>query len=160
MASEDDTPPSQSPIGALTERIEQDAARLYDEPLLTPQQRKAERKAAYVELIASGCSHSEAAEGVGVDRATAWRWRQNDPEFARACGEALKVNIETLKREAERRAIRGSDKLLMFLLERYDPSQFHLAQKLEHSGTVDLASAVIAARRRAGAEDEPGADLC
>ncbi len=147
---------------ALTyaERTEAEAQRLYNEPLLTAQERKAERKRAYVELIASGCNHTEAAEGVGVDRATAFRWRQEDPEFAQACRTALRAGIDVLKAEAERRALKGSDKLLMFLLERYDPQTFHLAQKLEHSGAVDLAGAVLAGRKRASVTDEPGSDLC
>lgn len=147
--------PALTPI----ERVEAEDQRLYNEPLRTAAERKAERKRVFAELIATGCSFNEAAEALGVNRVTAFRWRQEDPEFAQACRDALKVSINVLKAEAERRAIRGSDKLLMFLLERYAPDQFHIAQKMEHSGAVDLASAVLAARRRTAAA-EPGEDLC
>jgi len=134
----DSTLPGLSPALTYTERQEHDAARLFNEPLLTASERKAERKRAYVELIGSGCNHSEAAEGVGVDRATAFRWRQEDPEFAQACRTALRASIDVLKAEAERRALKGSDKLLMFLLCNYAPEQFSDKQKVEHSGGVSL----------------------
>lgn len=162
MSNPEDQQPH-APAASLTERIEAEAQRLYNEPLLTASERKAERKRAFVELLAGGCNLTEAAEAIHVDRATAFRWRQEDAEFAQACRDAFKVSIDVLKREAERRALKGSDKLLMFLLERYDPEKFHLAQKLEHSGAVDLASAVLAARRRASSrteDSEPGSDLC
>lgn len=154
--------PSESPAQTLTERIEQEDARLFSEPLPTASQRKVERKRVFVELMASGCSFTEAAEGVGVNRVTAFRWKQEDPEFAQACRTALRIGVDVLKAEAERRALKGSDKLLMFLLERYDRETFHIAQKLEHSGQVDLAAAVLAARRRTGGtgDSEPGSDLC
>lgn len=134
----DSTPPSESPAQTLTERVEHDAARLFGEPLLTASERKAERKRAFAELIAQGLNFTEAAEAVHVDRATAFRWRQQDPEFAQVCRDALKISIERLEHEAERRALNGSDKLLMFLLERRAPEKYHIAQKMEHSGGVSL----------------------
>jgi hypothetical protein len=110
-------------------------------------------------MMAAGMGPSEVAAAIGVNRVTLFRWRQEDPTFDERLTAALNVTLEKLKREAERRAVNGSDKLLMFLLERYDPATFHLAQKLEHSGAVDLASAVLAGRRRAAVDDEPGSDL-
>lgn len=147
-----------SPALTLTERIEADAQRLYEEPLLTASERKAERKRAFVTLIADGLNFMEACEALHLDRSTAFRWRQADPEFAQACRDALKVSIEKLEAEAERRALHGSDKLLMFLLERRAPDKYHIAQKLEHSGSVDLAAAVMAARRRANGDATPSID--
>jgi hypothetical protein len=156
----DEPTPGDNPAPTPTERQEHEDNRLYEAPLLTAKERKAERKRAFVELIASGCNFTEAAEALGVHRITAFQWRREDPGFNAECMQALRVSIDMLKKEAERRAIRGSDKLLMFLLERYDPEKFHLAQKLEHSGAVDLAGAVLAARRRGNVGSEPGSDLC
>lgn len=146
---------------ALTaiEREEAREHRLFEDALPLPNQRKELRKAAAIEMMAAGMGPSEVAAAIGVNRVTLFRWRQEDPTFDERLTAALNVTLEKLKREAERRAVNGSDKLLMFLLERYDPATFHLAQKLEHSGAVDLASAVLAGRRRAAVDDEPGSDL-
>lgn len=142
------------------ERAETDAQRVFGDAMTLPEQRKALRKEAAIEMMSFGVSMSEIAEAIGVDRATFFRWRKDDPEFNAKLLAKLVINKDMLQAEAERRALRGSDKLLMFLLERYDPEKFHLAQKLEHSGAVDLASAVLAGRRRTGADSEPGSDLC
>lgn len=103
----------------------------------------------YLMALAEGCSRREACEAAGIARATEWRWRQ-DPEFARQAGECMRVTLPKLEAEAERRALKSSDKLLMFLLERKDPAKYNLAQKVEHSGASDLVAAIYAARGRAG----------
>jgi hypothetical protein len=141
-----------------TERAEREAAHLFGAPLPTQEQRTKATQKAFLDLLAEGCNFTEANAALGINRATSFRWRQTDPEFAQACRVAFKVSLDKLKAEAERRAVNGSDKLLMFLLERYDPAQFHIAQKLEHSGAVDLANTIIAARSRV--KPEPGCDLC
>lgn len=50
---------------------------------------------------------SQAAEAAGVDRATVWRRRQDDAEFARACDEAIDMAADKLEAEARRRALEG-----------------------------------------------------
>lgn len=134
--------------GTPTERAERSAQQLFGEALPTVAQRKAEHKAAFVELITSGCNFAEAAEALGIDRSTAFRWRQQDADFAQACRDAFKASVDVLKREAERRAMKGSDKLLMFLLCNYAPEQFSNTQKVEHSGELSIAQAIVAARKR------------
>lgn len=109
-----------------------------------------ERKAIYLEAISAGAKHMEAAEVARVDRSTAYRWR-SDPEFVIKLREARRVCLDKLVVEAERRALHGSDRLLEFLLVNYDPARFQRAtQKLEHSGSVDLVTSILAARKRSG----------
>jgi hypothetical protein len=74
-----------------------------------------------LEALSSGLSPARAAKAAGVGRSTAYLWRQQDPEFARKWDEAVAVGIDLLEDEARRRAFEGSDKLLMFLLERRRP---------------------------------------
>lgn len=136
--SMDNETPAPAALPTFTERLEAEAHRLYEEPLLAASERKAERKRAFVTLIADGLNFMEACEALHMDRSTAFRWRQSDPEFAQACRDALKVSIERLEAEAERRALNGSDKLLMFLLERRAPDKYHIAQKHEHQGAVPV----------------------
>jgi hypothetical protein len=50
---------------------------------------------------------SQAAEAAGVDRATVWRRRQDDAEFAKACDEAVDMAADKLEAEARRRAVEG-----------------------------------------------------
>lgn len=157
----DDPTAAPEPGGFLhpVEREETDSQRVFGDAMSLPAERKRLRKEAAIEMMSFGVSMSEVAAAIGIDRATFFRWRQEDPEFNARLHAKLVINKDMLQAEAERRALRGSDKLLMFLLERYDPEKFHLAQKLEHSGAVDLASAVLAGRRRMGADSEPGSDL-
>lgn len=125
-----------------------------DEPPLAAAAREA-RKEAVLELLAEGLNFSEAAAALGMHRHTIRKWRKADPDFAQRCVDAAKVRVETLKAEAERRALRGSDKLLMFLLCNYAPDQFSMQSKLEVSAGADLAATIAAARQRARAGDCP-----
>jgi hypothetical protein len=68
-----------------------------------------------LEALARGVSPTSAANAAGVGRSTAYLWRQEDREFAAKGDEAVAVGIDRLETEAYRRALEGSDKLLMFL---------------------------------------------
>lgn len=48
-----------------------------------------------------------ACEASGVDRTTAWKNRNADPEFAAACDEAMQEGIDKAEKEAYRRAVHG-----------------------------------------------------
>jgi transposase-like protein len=104
-----------------------------------------------LELIAEGSNLSETARALGVNRSTLWRWRRDHPEFDRQVREAFVASVELLKREAERRAMSGSDKLLMFLLCNYAPDQFSQTQRLEHTVDESMAKRIADSRKRAGA---------
>ena len=97
-----------------------------------------ERQAIFLEAISqSGCRDGEAAAIAGVHRVTAWRW-QLEPRFADQVREARKVGVQKLIAEAERRAMRGSDMLLKFLLCNYDPERFRDRQAVDVKGNVSL----------------------
>lgn len=106
------------------------------------------RKQAALELRAEGMTKNDVAAGVGVVRHTITRWIQTDPEFAARWREATHFKVDDLKSEALRRAMAGSDKLLMFMLCNLAPDQFSQTQKIEHSGAIQMAQAILAARRR------------
>lgn len=106
-------------------------------------------QAMYLEYLREGHTYLEAAAALGVARSTAYRWRQ-DPEYFKKCLEAQKESVPALEAVAYKRAVKGSDKLLIFLLQAKDPAKYNLAQKVEHSGQVDVASVLAAARTRSG----------
>lgn len=120
-------------------------------PLLTREDRKAD----FIRMIALGARGTEAARAAGIDRHTAYAWRREDPAFAKAWHDAQRVRLEALIDEAKRRALRGSDRLLEFLLCNLAPEQFSKREKLEVSGKLDIASRLVAARKRVGGAPNP-----
>jgi hypothetical protein len=107
-----------------------------------------------------GCGNiRESAAAAGVHRATAYRARDADAEFAEAWDDALDEAADVLEMEARRRAIDGveepvyfrgrevgkvrrySDTLLMFLLKGIRPEKYR--------PSYNLAGIVAAARGNA-----------
>jgi len=116
-----------------------------------------ERQSAFLELIeAHGIADADAALAVGVHRITVWRWKQ-EPDFAGRYRAARQVRVDHLVREAERRAMAGSDRMLEFLLCNYAPDRFSNKQKVEHSGDITIAERLARARKRTTPDD--GSDL-
>jgi hypothetical protein len=124
----------------------------HDDPTLS------EKQEAFLSLIGDhGITDREAADEIGVSRWAIWRWKK-DPEFAPRYQAARQVRLEHLIKEAERRAMAGSDKLLEFLLCNYAPNKFSNKQRIEHEGTVGLVERLARARNRTGGQDD-GSDL-
>lgn len=98
-----------------------------------------DRMRIFLEGIRAGMSYVEAADHAGVHRATTWRWRQ-DPEFAAQVKQAEEVSVDQLKREAHRRAMRGSDRLLEFLLVNRAPEEFQRVQNINLAGHLSLSN--------------------
>ena len=100
-----------------------------------------ERQEAFLELIKDyGTTDTAAAEAVGTSRWSSCRWKK-DPVFKARYDAARAIGIEVLVREAERRALNGSDRLLEFLLCNYAPDRFQKRETrdLNHAGGVSLA---------------------
>ena len=82
-------------------------------------------KAKFLAARQLGASVSEAARWAGVPRATLYRWRRRDHDFAEAWDGSHDKVAQTLEFEAYRRAIKGNDRLLVFLLKSYIPYTFN-----------------------------------
>ena len=76
-----------------------------------------------------GMSVVDASRLAGVERRTIYRWRDKDPEFAKAWREARRGLVEDLEMEAYKRAFGGNDRLLMFLLKSYKPVTYNQRQQ-------------------------------
>ncbi len=122
-------------------------------PEPAPEITLSERQEIFLACIEGGARYNEAAEETGVHRVTAWRWKA-DPDFLRRYEAARKASVTRLKREAERRAMAGSDRLLIFLLCSYAPEEFQERHVLDHRGKLDLANTIAQARKRLG-ESKP-----
>ena len=90
------------------------------------------RSAAQRKFLAAhqlGASTTQAAHVAGVSRATLYRWRDSDPEFAQAWLESRDKSMEDLEVAAYKRAIQGNDRLLMFLLKSHMPLTYNKRQQ-------------------------------
>ena len=82
-------------------------------------------KALFLAALAEVPVVVHACKAAGVNRATAWRAREADPEFAKAWDAALEEGIDRAEQEAFRRAVVGYEEpvvhhgRLSYLYERY-----------------------------------------
>lgn len=97
-----------------------------------------ERVEEFLRLLGQGCRVRDAAAAVAIHYSTLYRKREADPVFAKRWEDAQRVSVKHLIAEAERRAMSGSDKLLIFLLQSYDPDKFKQRQAIEHEGGFSL----------------------
>jgi len=97
-----------------------------------------ERVEEFLRLLASGLGVRKASASVQINWSTLYKRRKEDAAFAKRWDDALRITIKQLEDEAFRRAMGGSDKLLMFLLERLNRQRFGQRQEVEHTGGVAL----------------------
>lgn len=126
-----------------------------------------ERKAAFLAaMVASGGNVSRACQAVDICRMTAYQWRDDDPEFRADWERAKAAGLDALEDECMRRAFEGFDKpivhqgiitdtikeysdtLAIFLLKGGKPEKYK--ERVEHSGQIDIAARIMAARKRSG----------
>ncbi len=92
---------------------------------LSESQRAVRKKELLAKLRETGYI-SDACRLIGIDRATHYRWMSADPDYAAAItaieDDAREARRVRLIQEAERRALAGSDVLLMFAIKALDPS--------------------------------------
>jgi len=81
-------------------------------------------RAAFLEAIATTLDVQAAAAAVGVDRTTPYLTARRDPGFQAAWAAAEAIAAAQLKAEGYRRALNGSDTLLLAYLKAYFPEQF------------------------------------
>lgn len=67
-------------------------------------------KAVFLAALAEVPVVVHACKAAGVNRVTAWRAREADPEFAKAWDEALEEGVDRAEQEAFRRAVVGYEK--------------------------------------------------
>lgn len=77
---------------------------------MTYHQKPYDWKALFLAALAEVPVVVHACKAAGVTRATAWRAREADPEFAKAWDEALEEGVDRAEQEAFRRAVVGYEK--------------------------------------------------
>ena len=104
----------------------------------------------------------------GVGRSSIFDWRAADASFDRAFREAFDSGTDRFEAEARRRALAGSDLLLLFLLKQRDPKRFNQRMvvvsgdpenpiAVQHSGAPDNVVSYLPEnhRDRPAPDDDP-----
>ena len=97
-----------------------------------------EKMTTFCSLIEDGCTVQDAARGIGIERQTAYAWREGNAEFARAWTSAVQARDEGLERVARQRAKQGSDTLLIFLLKGAMPEKYRERYSAQIEGGLTL----------------------
>ncbi len=77
--------------------------------------------------ISRACKHAR------ISRQTAYRWREQDPEFAAKWQEALDGSLDELEGVAFSLAKRGDQQLLTWLLRSHRPQIYRETSRQEHA---------------------------
>jgi hypothetical protein len=68
----------------------------------------------FLTALSEGATIGEAAHEAGINRVTAYRWKESDGDFAAAWDESLEEGTELLEREAVRRAVHGVEEPVIY----------------------------------------------
>ena len=76
---------------------------------------KATKRAAFLAALSEGVTIREAAGAANLPVSTLYGWRRVDAEFASAWDDAYAAGADTLAAEAQRRAVKGTNKPVFYL---------------------------------------------
>lgn len=99
-------------------------AKASSKPVSNVTSKKRDWQDRFLTLLESTFSVSAAASGSGIDRRTAYRHKESDPEFSARWESALANAIDSLEEAAYRRAREMSDTLAIFLLKTRRPDLY------------------------------------
>ncbi len=81
---------------------------------------------------------SASARAADIERSTHYKWIRSDPDYAAAADQALETAVDVLEAVARKRAMVGSDTLLIFLLKAARPEKYQDRFHVEHAGKVKV----------------------
>jgi hypothetical protein len=116
---------------------------LPEPPGVTAGLTREEREDEFIRLLSEGVKVRHAATAVAISYAVLYRKAREDKDFAKRWEDATRIKVGHLIQEAERRAMAGSDKMLIFLLTNYAPDKFKKASTLEISnpdGSLNMST--------------------
>jgi len=87
--------------------------------------------ARFLEVFAATGNVRLAAGAAGVSRDAPYKRARRSPHFAERWARAREDAVDTLEAEARRRALTGSDVLLMFLLKAHRPERYRETLRID-----------------------------
>ena len=94
------------------------------------------KKRAMLAALAKTGNISASARAAGISRCTHYDWLATDPAYRQAVAEAMEDAIDVLEAAARRRALVGSDLLLIFLLKAARPERYRERYQVEHTRDI------------------------
>jgi transposase-like protein len=79
------------------------------------------KKKRFIETLAAQGTVSHAAQAAGVSRNTAYRWRENDSEFASLWDEAHENAVDAVESSLYQKALSGDTICMIFYLKAHRP---------------------------------------
>lgn len=95
-----------------------------------------------LDALARGCSISQSAMLAGVSRSLVYKRSTRSAKFAQKVQDAIEQGTDVLEDEAVRRALAGSDTLLMFLLRARRPEKYRENVRVEHDASREMLDAL------------------
>ena len=78
----------------------------------------------FLEALANSANVLASCRAAGIGRTTAYKYRDQNPEFAKQWDQAIDEAVDTLEAAAWKRARDYSDTLLIFLLKAHRPLRY------------------------------------
>lgn len=100
------------------------------------------RKAFLLALAKEGCV-VHACKKAKVGRRTVYDLREADESFRGEWDEAIEESVAELERTARKRAMRKSDKLLMFLLQAHRPNKYRNRLELSGGAKMEIVEEIV-----------------
>lgn len=97
----------------------------------------AAKKELFCEVLVRGQSPAGAARAIGVDRATVYRWRAVDPEFAEAWDTARETKVEMVETVLYRMAVEQDLGAICFFLKAHRPELYNKRMLIGLGGDPD-----------------------
>ena len=108
-----------------------------------PTSKKGERLLA---VLRAGGTVTAACQAERIHRSTYYAWRAADPAFAAQADDAIESGTDVLEDEARRRALNGSDTLLIFLLKARRPEKYrerHAVQSSDKPMEITITRRIV-----------------
>jgi len=110
----------------------------------------------YLTALSQTGNWTLSAQMAGINKSTARERYLTSPEFRSACDDAIQSGIDILEAEARRRAMAGSDILLIFMLKGARPEKYRDSYTV-HSSTAPTDYVIDLTLRSGEAQPTDGA---
>ena len=97
-----------------------------------------ERIDEFFRMLSEGVKVRAAAAAVAVSWSLLYRYRREQPEFAKRWEDAKRITVQRLEDEAYRRALDGSDKLMELMLKAHAPEKYRERSEVRVAGGMSL----------------------
>lgn len=105
------------------------------------------KKRAVIAAFCSTANISASCEAAEIHRSTHYHWLEEDPEYKAAFEASWQQAGDHLEAVAVKRAVEGSDLLLIFLLKALKPEKYRERSEVKHTGTIGIAERIMERRR-------------